>query len=107
VRIASISTARSQTVLTRAKAEPVPDLQIRAGAEYSGEQLTGINRSVGWEGIAESRRDASPLKPQSGKYRGRPAGHRPRTTGREARRADLARTRCGHARPIRERQDHG
>jgi cobalt-zinc-cadmium efflux system outer membrane protein len=53
VRIASISTARSQAVLTRAKAEPVPDLQVRAGAEYSGEQLTGINRSVGWEGIAE------------------------------------------------------
>jgi cobalt-zinc-cadmium efflux system outer membrane protein len=53
VRIASISTARAQAVLTRAKAEPVPDLQLRAGAEYSGEQIAGINRSVGWEGIAE------------------------------------------------------
>jgi cobalt-zinc-cadmium efflux system outer membrane protein len=53
VRIASISTARAQAVLTRAKAEPVPDLQVRAGAEYSGEQIAGINRSVGWEGIAE------------------------------------------------------
>jgi cobalt-zinc-cadmium efflux system outer membrane protein len=53
VRIASISTARAQAVLTRAKAEPVPDLQVRAGAEYSGEQIAGIKRPVGWEGIAE------------------------------------------------------
>ena len=53
VRIASISTVRAQAVLTRAKAEPVPDLQLRAGAEYSGEQIAGINRSVGWEGLAE------------------------------------------------------
>jgi cobalt-zinc-cadmium efflux system outer membrane protein len=53
VRIAAISTTRAQAVLQRAKAEPVPDLQLRAGAEYSGEELQGINRSVGWEGIAE------------------------------------------------------
>ncbi len=53
VRIAAISTTRAQAVLQRAKAEPVPDLQLRAGAEYSGEELQGINRTVGWEGIAE------------------------------------------------------
>jgi cobalt-zinc-cadmium efflux system outer membrane protein len=53
VRIAAISTTRAQAVLARAKAEPVPDLQLRVGAEYSGEQLEGINRAVGWEGIAE------------------------------------------------------
>lgn len=53
VRIAAISTTRAQAVLNRAKAEPVPDLQLRAGAEYSGEQIEGINRPVGWEGIAE------------------------------------------------------
>jgi cobalt-zinc-cadmium efflux system outer membrane protein len=53
VRIAAISTTRAQAVLERAKAEPVPDLQLRAGAEYSGEQIAGINRPVGWEGIAE------------------------------------------------------
>lgn len=53
VRIAAISTNRAQAVLVRAKAEPVPDLQLRAGAVYSGEQLGGINRSIGWEGIAE------------------------------------------------------
>lgn len=53
VRIASISTSRAQAVLDRAKAEPVPDLQLRAGAVYSGEQLEGINRSTGWEGLAE------------------------------------------------------
>lgn len=53
VRIAAISTSRAQAVLERAKAEPVPDLQLRAGAEYFGEQLEGINRPIGWEGIAE------------------------------------------------------
>ncbi len=53
VRIAAISTTRAQAVLERAKAEPVPDLQLRAGAEHSGEQIEGINRPVGWEGIAE------------------------------------------------------
>ena len=53
VRIAAISTTRAQAVLNRAKAEPVPDLLLRAGAEYSGEQIEGINRPVGWEGIAE------------------------------------------------------
>jgi outer membrane protein, heavy metal efflux system len=53
VRIAAISTSRAQAVLERIKAEPVPDLQLRAGAEYFGEQLEGTNRSIGWEGIAE------------------------------------------------------
>ena len=53
VRIAAISTSRAQAVLTRAKAEPVPDLQLRVGAEYSGEQIQGVNRAIGWEGIAE------------------------------------------------------
>jgi cobalt-zinc-cadmium efflux system outer membrane protein len=53
VRIAAISTSRAQAVLNRAKAEPVPDLQLRAGAVYSGEQIEGVNRSIGWEGLAE------------------------------------------------------
>jgi cobalt-zinc-cadmium efflux system outer membrane protein len=53
VRIASISTVRAEAVLTRAKAEPVPDLQVRAGAVYSGEQTDGNNRAIGWEGLAE------------------------------------------------------
>ena len=53
VRIAAISTTRAQAVLTRAKAEPVPDLQLRAGAVHSGEQIGGLNRPTGWEGIAE------------------------------------------------------
>lgn len=53
VRIAAISTARAQAVLDRAKAEPFPDLQLRAGAVYSGEQLEGIARPTGWEGLAE------------------------------------------------------
>jgi cobalt-zinc-cadmium efflux system outer membrane protein len=53
VRIAAISTSRTQAVLHRAKAEPAPDLQLRAGAEYNGEHIEGVNRAVGWEGIAE------------------------------------------------------
>lgn len=53
IRIAAISTARAQAVLERAKAEPVPDLQLRAGAVHSGEQIAGINRAIGWEGLAE------------------------------------------------------
>jgi len=53
IRIAAISTSRAQAVLNRAKAEPFPDLQLRAGAEYNGERIEGINRAVGWEGIAE------------------------------------------------------
>ena len=53
VRIAAISTTRAQAVLNRAKAEPVPDLQLRAGAVYSGEELEGVGRSTGWEGLAE------------------------------------------------------
>src|SRR6266704_2775854 len=53
VRIAAISTRRAQAVLERMRAEPVPDLQLRAGAEYFGEQLEGTNRSIGWEAIAE------------------------------------------------------
>ncbi|PYU08370.1 MAG: TolC family protein [Acidobacteria bacterium] len=53
VRIASVTTSRAQAVLGRAKAEPVPDLQLRAGAVYSGEQLAGINRPTGWEELAE------------------------------------------------------
>jgi cobalt-zinc-cadmium efflux system outer membrane protein len=54
VRVASVSSTRAQAVLDRAKAEPVPDLQLRAGAIYNGEQLEGVNRSTGWEGIAEA-----------------------------------------------------
>ena len=53
VRIAAISASRAQAVLIRAKAEPIPDLQVRAGAEYSGEHIAGVNRAIGWEGIAE------------------------------------------------------
>lgn len=53
VRIAAISVSRAQAVLTRAKAEPVPDLQLRAGAVYSGERIGGANKKTGWEELAE------------------------------------------------------
>ena len=54
VRIAAISAQRAQAVLDRAKAEPIPDLQLRAGAVYSGEQIGGPNKTIGWEGLAEA-----------------------------------------------------
>lgn len=53
VRLAAISTNRAQAVLSRAKAEPYPDLLLRAGAEYNGAQLPGLNRPTGWQGLAE------------------------------------------------------
>lgn len=53
VRIAAISVNRANAVLTRAKAEPIPDLQLRAGAVYSGEQIGGTTRKIGWEELAE------------------------------------------------------
>lgn len=53
VRIAAISTGRAQAVLARAKAEPVPDLQLRAGAVYNRESIEGTNKKIGWEELAE------------------------------------------------------
>jgi cobalt-zinc-cadmium efflux system outer membrane protein len=53
VRIAAVSLSRTQAELDRAKADPIPDIQLRGGAVYNGEPLANVNRSIGWEGLAE------------------------------------------------------
>ena len=53
VRIADAAEARAQSVLARAKREPVPDVQIRGGMEYNHETLGSVPFAKGWEGIAE------------------------------------------------------
>jgi cobalt-zinc-cadmium efflux system outer membrane protein len=53
IRIADTAEARAQTVLARAKREPVPDIQMRGGLEYNHETLGSVPFAKGWEGIAE------------------------------------------------------
>jgi len=53
VQIADAAAARAQTVLTRAKREPIPDIQLRGGMEYNHETLGSVPFAKGWEGIAE------------------------------------------------------
>ena len=53
VRIADIAEARAQTVLSRARREAIPDVQVRGGIEYNHELLGSIPFAKGWEGIAE------------------------------------------------------
>jgi outer membrane protein, heavy metal efflux system len=52
-RIADASAARAFAELIRAKREPIPDLQVRGGAEYNNEVLETAPHAKGWEGIAE------------------------------------------------------
>jgi cobalt-zinc-cadmium efflux system outer membrane protein len=53
VRIADANATRAQSVLARAKRQPIPDLQLRAGMEYNNELLgSGVPFAKGWEGIA-------------------------------------------------------
>ncbi|HXJ05885.1 MAG TPA: TolC family protein [Candidatus Acidoferrum sp.] len=54
VQIAEVATGRAQSVLARAKSEPIPDVQLRAGMEYNHESLGSVPRAKGWEGIAEA-----------------------------------------------------
>jgi outer membrane protein, heavy metal efflux system len=53
VQIADAAAARAQTVLTRARREPIPDIQLRGGMEYNHETLSSVPFAKGWEGIAE------------------------------------------------------
>ena len=53
VRIAEAAEARAQTVLSRARREAIPDIQVRAGMEYNNETLGSAPFAKGWEGIAE------------------------------------------------------
>jgi cobalt-zinc-cadmium efflux system outer membrane protein len=53
VQIADAAAARAQAELTRAKREPIPDIQVRGGMEYNHETLGSVPFAKGWEGIAE------------------------------------------------------
>jgi len=53
VRIAETAETRAQNVLSRAKREAIPDVQVRGGLEYNHELLGGAPFAKGWEGIAE------------------------------------------------------
>ena len=54
VQIAEVSAGRAQVVLARAKSEPFPDVQVRAGMEYNHETLGSVPWAKGWEGLAEA-----------------------------------------------------
>ena len=53
VKIASLSLARAQAELDRAKREPIPDLQLRAGVQQNRELVESSGRPVGLQGFAE------------------------------------------------------
>ncbi len=53
VRIADVTEARAQNVLSRARREAIPDVQVRGGMEYNHEQPGNVAVAKGWEGIAE------------------------------------------------------
>src|SRR5882724_4722016 len=53
IGIADTNALRALAVLARARKESVPDIQIRAGAEYNHETLGSVPFAKGWEGIAE------------------------------------------------------
>ena len=53
VKIASLSLARAQAELDRAKREPIPDLQLRAGVQQNRELLESTGRPIGLQGFAE------------------------------------------------------
>lgn len=52
VRIAQAGLAHAQATLARAKREPIPDIDFRAGLQQNGEVLDRPNRSVGLQGFA-------------------------------------------------------
>jgi cobalt-zinc-cadmium efflux system outer membrane protein len=53
VRMADAAETRAQSVLARAKRDPVPDVLVRGGMEYNHETLGTVPYAKGWEGIAE------------------------------------------------------
>ncbi len=52
VKIAELGVKRAEAALARAKREPIPDLQLRAGMQQNGELLSD-GRSVGLQGFAD------------------------------------------------------
>jgi outer membrane protein, heavy metal efflux system len=53
VHIAETAADHAQSLLARARREPIPNLQVRGGLEYNNELLEGLPFAKGWEGIAE------------------------------------------------------
>jgi outer membrane protein, heavy metal efflux system len=53
VRMADAAETRAQSVLARAKRDPVPDVLVRGGMEYNHETLGTVPFAKGWEGLAE------------------------------------------------------
>lgn len=54
VKIAELSVNRAQAVLARARREPIPDLQLRAGLQQNRELLDLSGRPIGLQGFAEA-----------------------------------------------------
>jgi cobalt-zinc-cadmium efflux system outer membrane protein len=54
VRIAELGVKRAEAALARAKREPIPDLQLRAGLQQNGELLSAPSgKGVGLQGFAD------------------------------------------------------
>lgn len=53
IKQAQAGVERAQAVLTRAKAEPIPDIRLRGGFGYNFEQLDALGGPVGKEGFIE------------------------------------------------------
>ncbi len=54
IKVAQTGVARAQAVIARAKAEPVPDVFVRAGANANNEYSEIAGRRVGWEARVEA-----------------------------------------------------
>jgi cobalt-zinc-cadmium efflux system outer membrane protein len=52
VKMARAKLARAQATLLRARREPIPDIDVRAGLQQNGELLDRPSRSVGLQGFA-------------------------------------------------------
>src|SRR6266496_4419098 len=53
VKIANLSSIRAHAELDRAKREPIPDLQLRAGVQQNRELLEPTGQPIGLQGFAE------------------------------------------------------
>ncbi len=53
VKIAQLGVLKAEASLTRAKREPIPDLQLRAGLQQNRELDATTNRAIGLQGFAE------------------------------------------------------
>jgi cobalt-zinc-cadmium efflux system outer membrane protein len=53
VKIAELGVAKAEAALARAKREPIPDLQLRAGLQQNRELLESTGRPTGLQGFAE------------------------------------------------------